>query len=150
MNIIICTDARGGMLFNNRRVSRDGAVSEDILYTVRGERLFIKPYSMKLFEPLFDRYDMPTVCDDPLGEAGDGEWCFIEDEDITPHLDRVERLLIYNWGSRYPYDLCFDPEHGLCGFKLSEKRKFAGVAHDEITRELYRPDHSKGENDEDI
>jgi len=125
------------MLFNNRRQSRDREVTADILKTVRGERLFIKPYSLKLFSE-FEEYPLMTVCDDPLSEVSDGEWCFIENQDVTPYLYKVERLLIYNWNREYPYELSFDM--GLLDelFRITDKRKFEGYSHEEITREIYR------------
>ena len=138
MNIIICVDKRGAMMFNNRRVSRDQYVTMDILKTVVGEKLYIKPYSEPLFSPFAEEFEMPTVSDTPLTVVKDGEWCFIEDEDITPYLDKVERLLIYNWNRTYPWQLKFDLESNLCSFRLTDKRKFAGHSHEEITREVYR------------
>ncbi len=127
-------------MFNRRRVSRDAAVCEDILKTVRGEKLFIKPYSEKLFAPLAEKYEPPSLCDDPLRVAKDGEWCFIEDEDISPYLECAEKVLLYNWNENYPFDLKFDLNLLRESFRLSERRKFEGRAHDEIVRELYRKD----------
>ena len=137
LNLILCVDKVGGMLFNNRRVSRDREVTADILKTVKGERLFVKPYSLKLFSE-FDDYSLMTVCNDPLNEVSGGEWCFIEDEDVTPYLDKVERLLIYNWNREYPFELGFDMKILDEQFRLTDKRKFVGYSHEEITREIYR------------
>lgn len=141
MNIILCTDKVGGMMFNNRRVSRDSTVYDDIMKTVRGEVLYIKPYSEKLFLPLAEKHGMPKTVPDPLRVATDGQWCFIEDEDITPFLDSVEKILIYNWNTRYPYELKFDTDNLIGNFKLTDRRKFEGTSHEEIIRELYRKDY---------
>ena len=140
MNVIVCIDERGAMLFNHRRVARDKAVYADILKTVRGERLFIKPYSEKLFLPFADEAELPTVTDDPLSVASGGEWCFIEDEDITPYYDKIEKLLIYFWDCTYPFELKLDVSFVRANFRMSERKKFAGAVHDAITRELYRKD----------
>ena len=137
MNLIICVDKDGGMLFNNRRQSRDREIISDILKTVQGERLYVKPYSKKLFDE-HEEYPLMTVCDDPLGIVGEGEWCFIENEDVAPHLHKVERLLIYNWNTNYPYELRLDLGILDKQFRLSDKRKLIGYSHDEITREIYR------------
>ena len=141
LNIILCVDKVGGMMFNKRRVSRDAAVYEDIMKTVAGEVLYIKPYSEKLFLPISEKYGMPTVVPDPLAIAKDGEWCFIEDEDVSPLIGKIKKLLIYNWNRRYPYELSFDLTIPSSLFMLSDKKKFEGVAHEEITRELFRKDH---------
>lgn len=140
MNIIICTDKVGGMMFNRRRVSRDSAVYEDIMKKTRGEKLYAKPYSEKLFLPLFEKYGAPEYSTDPLSKAKNGEWCFIEDEDITPYLDQVEQILVYNWNTVYPYELRFDLSILSSTFRLTDKIKFKGTSHDEITRELFRKD----------
>ena len=141
LKIILCTDKVGGMMFNNRRVSRDSAVYADIMKTVRGEVLYIKPYSEKLFLPLAEKYGMPKVIPDPLKVAKDGEWCFIEDEDISPVIDKVESILIYNWNRNYPYELKFDTQVLNDLFRLSGRDKFEGTSHEEIIRELYRKDY---------
>lgn len=140
LNIIICTDKVGGMMFNKRRVSRDSAVSEDVLKTTRGETLYVKPYSEKLFLPFGEKYAMPRVVENPLDIAKEGEWCFIEDQDVSPYLDKVEKLLIYNWNRFYPYELKFDLSILSSSFRISERDKFEGTSHEEITRELYRKD----------
>ena len=140
MNVIICIDKRGGMIFNKRRVSRDKLVCEDILKTVRGEKLYIKPYSKILFDPLADRYELPEISDDPMSIAKDGEWCFIEDEDVSAYADRIERLLVYNWNESYPYDLRFDMSILDQLFRISGRTKFPGHSHDMVVRELYRKD----------
>ena len=128
------------MMFNHRRVSRDRAVYENIMKTVRGEKIYIKPYSEKLFLPIAEEFGMPETVDSPLEVAKNGEWCFIEDEDITPYLDKVEKLLIYNWNRFYPYELKFDLNIPASSFRLSEKSDFEGISHEEITRELFRKD----------
>ena len=141
MNIVMCVGDGGEMLFNGRRVSRDEVACGDILKQLKGERLYIKPYSQKLFAPFEGNANLPTVCEDPLGTASDGEWCFIEDEDIMPYFDKIEKLLIYNWNLNYPYDMRLDLDYVRGKLRLSEMKKLVGKAHDKITRELYRKDY---------
>ena len=50
VKIIVCLDDNGGMLFNNRRQSRDRVVCEDVVKNLNGEKLFISPFSQILFE----------------------------------------------------------------------------------------------------
>ena len=50
MIVIVCTEDRGGMLFNNRRVSKDRTVIQKILELSEGKKLWIHPFSEKLFE----------------------------------------------------------------------------------------------------
>ena len=50
MIVIVCTEDRGGMLFNNRRVSKDRTVIQKILELSEGKKLWIHPFSEKLYE----------------------------------------------------------------------------------------------------
>ena len=49
MNLIVCIDDRGGMLFNRRRQSSDRYVTERILDMARDGRLLVNSYTAKLF-----------------------------------------------------------------------------------------------------
>ena len=49
MNVILCLDDNKGLLFNNRRQSRDKAVLDDIFNGLNGEKLTITSFSEKLF-----------------------------------------------------------------------------------------------------
>lgn len=49
MIVIVCIDDEFGMLFNQRRQSRDCILTEDILKTVGDKRLLIDKFSKTLF-----------------------------------------------------------------------------------------------------
>ena len=49
MNVIICLDQNNGMLFNNRRQSRDRIVRKNILEYINGAKLYMDEYSFKQF-----------------------------------------------------------------------------------------------------
>ena len=49
MNVILCLDDNNGMLFNNRRQSRDEKVIEKILEITKNKRLWVNKYSYSLF-----------------------------------------------------------------------------------------------------
>ena len=134
MIIIICTGERGGMLFNKRRVSRDELVILDIINTVGGRKLYIKPYSEKLFRE-FGGYEL---CEDPISACGAGDYAFIEDEDISPYLEDAEGLIIYNFSETYPYELKFDTPPTEFGLTRVDSKKFTGQAHEKIVKDTYR------------
>ena len=50
MKVIITLDDKNGMMFNNRRQSRDRAVTEHILALAEGKTLWVSPYTQKLIE----------------------------------------------------------------------------------------------------
>ena len=50
MKIIACLDDNNGLLFNNRRQSRDRVVIEDILKDCHNSKLWINNFSKSLFD----------------------------------------------------------------------------------------------------
>ena len=131
MTLIVCLDEHGGMTYNGRRQSRDGAVLEDIKRM--GGRVFISPFSEKYFAGI----DC-TVCENPLDEAGEGDLCFVEEPGAFRYLDRIDRIIIYNWNEVYPVDETFDISPLSEGFRLTGRTEFVGRAHEKITKEIYR------------
>lgn len=134
MKVIVCLDDRGGMTFNSRRQSRDPAVINDIISTIGHKRLFISPFSEKLFEGSKG----VKVAKDPLSRAGANDFCFIEDLPLLDYADKINTIIIYKWNRHYPSDKKFDIP--LCdrGFNLVETEDFVGASHQKITKEIYR------------
>ena len=130
MNIIVCLDKNGGMLFNRRRQSRDEKVFEDI----KGycENLYANAFSEKLLRS----YNVSFTLDNAmLDRAGSGEWCFVEDLSLAPYAKRIERVVIYRWNRIYPKDFSFDLS--LDGYTSVSVTEFAGKSHETITKEIY-------------
>ena len=50
MKLILCVDDKGGLAFNHRRQSRDRVLNEHILMHCGMHRLWISPYTARLFE----------------------------------------------------------------------------------------------------
>ena len=133
LTVILCTDERGGMIFNKRRVSRDKTLVTELMGGIDG-RLYINEYSKALFGEYSDRI---VVCTDALSEAPDGAVCFIEFPPFKPYLADISRFIIYNWNRRYPFDACLDVEPESEGFKLVSVTEFVGNAHEKITKEIF-------------
>lgn len=132
MNIIICLDDNNGMLFNKRRQSSDIKIREDIKSYLTDKPLFMNEYSKKQF----DNGIGICVFSDFLSEAKDGDFCFVETEDITPYIEKVNKIIIYKWNRVYPADFKFDTKL-LNGFSKTEDFEFEGNSHQKITREIY-------------
>ena len=49
MNVIICIDNNGGMLFNYRRQSKDRFVQEDIIQLIGNHRLWMNQFTKNQF-----------------------------------------------------------------------------------------------------
>lgn len=134
MKIFICTDKNGGMMFNNRRQSRDRIVIEDIMKQIRAQKLYIHSYS----KTLFPECENIVISDAPLDKAQDADYCFVENLELAPYQDKISEIIIYNWNCDYPSDFSLDIvlEHGK--WILEEESEFRGYSHEKITKEVYK------------
>ncbi|MBQ1224141.1 MAG: ribonuclease Z [Oscillospiraceae bacterium] len=132
MTIVICADKNGGILFNNRRQSRDSKLIEDLIAFAKNRKILSAPYSEKLFATT--DADL-CFCPDYLDKAGEKDVCFVEKEDPAPYLSAADELIVYRWNKVYPADRFFVPED--FGFRLANKTDFPGSSHDNIDREVY-------------
>ncbi|MBQ6702030.1 MAG: ribonuclease Z [Clostridia bacterium] len=131
MNVFVCLDDNNGMMFNNRRQSRDSSVKRVILQMAKGKRLFMNKYTGKLFA------GADIVIDDCfLKLAEEGDWCFVENESIAEHFDRIESLVVFRWNRVYPSDRRLDIDTGK--MVLEESFDFVGSSHDKITCEIWK------------
>lgn len=135
MKIIVCLDDKGGMLFNNRRQSRDRELNADVIAMTRNSRLCIEPYSMLLFEGS----EANILCErDFLDMADESDYCFVENRALAPYADRIDEIVVYHWNRRYPTDMFFDIDLQKEGFELISTDEFKGYSHDKITKEIFR------------
>lgn len=126
MTVYVCLDDRNGMLFNNRRQSRDGRVLEDIRACVP-EVLTIDCFSEKFLAAS----EIPFV----IGEPAPGVHFFLENRSASELLPMAETVVIYRWNRVYPADFRFDGD--LSGFTLQASEEFPGKSHERITKEVY-------------
>ncbi|MBQ8163536.1 MAG: ribonuclease Z [Clostridia bacterium] len=132
MKVIICIDDDCGMLFNKRRQSRDSKLIEDI--NALTDKLYITSFSEKLFKDA--KYSV-TVNDSMLDIAGKDDFCFVEDRDISPYENKIDKIIIYKWNRRYPSDFKFTFDLKRAGFSLASAYEFEGTSHEKITREVF-------------
>ena len=132
ITVAVCVCDRLGMMFNNRRQSKDRLLIHNLLSTYDGD-VYIHPYSRTLFE------ENPRihVSDNPLGDCADGALAFIENLPILPYAKSIDRLIIYKWNTNYPYDKQLDIDTDALGLTLVEESDFVGSSHDLITKEIY-------------
>jgi len=133
MRVIVCLDDKGGMMFNNRRQSRDRVLIEDVIKDVGEEKIYISPYSEALFEETDARV---KVKKNPLKAAKRDSVCFIEDMQLSEFKEEIDTVVIYRWNRHYPCDLYFDLD--MNEYKLEESLEFAGSSHEKITKEVYK------------
>ena len=134
MNVIICIDDNGGMMFNNRRQSRDKILINDLIEQIGSQLIRIDPYSQELFNSYMDKVH---ISDSFLDEAGENDYCFVENKHLMPYLDKINSIIVYKWNRTYPHDFDLDINLEKENFILSFTSNFVGNSHDEITKLIY-------------
>ena len=127
MNIIVCVDDNNGMLFNNRRQSRDRRLIRRVRNITEGHRLWMNAYSARLFG------DGVCVAEDFLDRAEPDDFCFIEN--VSVPREGIEQVILYRWNREYPADVYFDLDLG--GIEPNSIYEFKGSSHECITEEIY-------------
>ena len=134
MILIAALDDKNGMMFNHRRQSQDSLLRAHILNRTADSALWMNAYSARQFGACAENPPV-HVSEFFLTEADDGAYCFVENVDITPCIDRIEKIIIYRWNRVYPRDQVFPLD--LSRWKLTAAMDFAGSSHEKITEEVY-------------
>ncbi len=134
MIAILCIDDNNGMMFNQRRQSKDRVLLEDIIDYSQESKLYVNEYTYRMFSDL----NTENLIVDPkyLEKAGKGEYCFVEDRSLLSYEKKIEKLIVYKWNRRYPADVFLDITLGE-PWKIIETSEFQGSSHEKITREIY-------------
>lgn len=133
MIVIVCLDDKKGRMFNHKRQSRDQTVTEKIRKICMGKKLWMSPYSDRLYGSL-EGTDI-TVNPDFLSLAGSGEYCLAESEGIAVYEERIEQIIVFWWNRTYPADVYLDLD--LSRWERKERHEFPGTSHEKITEERY-------------
>ena len=131
MKVISIVDDDYGIMFNNRRVSKDSVLNEHIIKMLDGGKLWLSLYSKQLF---CDCENLEV--NQEFGFAGRDDFCFVEDSEIVSYEDMVDEVYLYKWNRKYPSDVKF-PKDMLNDFKLEGSTDFEGNSHEKITEERY-------------
>lgn len=97
MNIIVCIDDNGGMLFNQRRQSRDKVLLEDMMNMVSGmgKKLWIAPFSEKMLQPYKENCPFITVDEAFLEKADAPDYCFVENNALQQWKEKIDTVILY-------------------------------------------------------
>lgn len=131
MKLFACVEKSGGMLFNGRRVSRDSAVCDRMLFLAGERKIYLNAYSAGLFEVK----ERLFVSDDFLSLAGEEDFCFVENTAIP--VGDVEEVYLFCFHRDYPADTFFTLDL-KSDFKKIKTEHFAGSSHKKITLEIYK------------
>lgn len=91
MIIIACTDDNQGMLFNHRRQSQDRVQRQRMLEQTGERKLWVDTYTARMFSG--DDQERLEIDDQCLEHAGDGEYCFVEKEDLCQAEEKIEKII---------------------------------------------------------
>ena len=135
MILIMFIDNNGGMMFNRRRQSQDRIALEKILGMIAGSTLWMNEYSAGLFS----RLAAPQIHIDGqfLDRARPGDYCLVENVDVSPYLSFVEKIVLFHWNRDYPSDMKFPVKLNDGKWVLQGQEEFAGSSHEKITMEVY-------------
>lgn len=132
MIVIVCIDDNLGMMFNNRRQSRDINLIQKVIEIAKGSRIWVNKFSY----PLFETVNATVIVDEAfLSTTPNGEFCFVEDKELKSYETRIEKLIVFRWNRHYPADKKLDID--LSTWNLKESADFAGNSHKNITMEVY-------------
>ena len=131
MELIICTDERGGMAFNKRRISKDTEIINRVEQIAKGNDIYILPRS----ESLFEEYGITNyvVCDD-IQVPKEAHILFLEFSDLK--FERPEVIYHFNFNRHYPSDVRTDIT--FRNYDLLSQEDFAGSSHENITLSVYK------------
>lgn len=135
VEVIACVDDNYGLMFNQRRQSRDRIVIDHILQDARERCLYVDEYSAQLFAEADQCQIM--IKPDFLECAGPEDCCFVENSPLLPYESKIDRIILYRWNRKYPADLYFDISLTEYGWRLTESIDFPGNSHEKITRKVY-------------
>ena len=131
MNIIVCIDERGGMLFHQRRVSRDQVVILDIVNSIQ-EKIYMNEYSQKMFY----EYGIDKNIEIFTEISKDGCY-FIENQYLQPYVHNIEKLVVYCWNRHYPSDFKLDIDLSSSRWMKISDEDLQGKSHEKITKSIY-------------
>ena len=131
MKLVVCVDKNNGMLFNNRRQSRDRMLIHHILNLIGDKKIWINSYSENLFR-FKTEYNL---FEENFDEIGAEDYCFIENISPKSFEEQIDEIIIYNWNKIYPADMYFD----ICldEWMLKSEIEFEGFSHEKITQKIY-------------
>ena len=137
MFIIATVDESYGMMFNNRRISRDRVILEKLNELLDGKKIWANSFTA---EEYADSKIVFHIDDDFVDKAGEGEYVFIENIQIGKYREKIEGVILFYWNRRYPSDFKLDYIPRENGMVCVSKLDFAGYSHDKITMEVWKRD----------
>lgn len=132
MTLVTCIEKENGMFFNDRRLSIDRYLIDDIIKTIQGNCLLIMDYSYELFK---DKYKNIKIINELPNELEKNDFIFLENIDINQVINKFDKIILYNWNTNYPSDKKLKINSDI--WKLNNKTDILGYSHKKIIKEIY-------------
>lgn len=129
MKVIVCLENNNGITFNNRRLTKDKKIIEDIVSLVGDKEIICSSYSAELFL----NYKVNLNIDDNSYLPNGTNYYFLEN--IYPKYNNFSQLIVYKWNRDYPYDRTFSFDYNK--YKIKSIKDLNGFSHKKITRIIY-------------
>lgn len=136
MKLVVCLDDQNGLLFNNRRLSKDSCLRKRLLEVSKNAPLWMNAYSAAQFT---EGAESIKVDEAFLEKAGQDAYCFVENADVTSYAEQVQVLIVYRWNRLYPADTVFPLSLFTDKWKMVSSLDFPGSSHEKLTEEVYAP-----------
>ena len=132
MKLIVCVDSNNGMLFNNRRQSKDRILIQHILDLIGENKLWITEFSKNIFKD--KEYNLFEIQD--IEKIKKNDYVFIENHSPKILEDKVNEIILFNWNREYPADTFFDIS--LDNWVLESEEEIEGFSHKKIIKKIYK------------
>lgn len=126
MKIIVCVDQNNGILFNQRRVSSDKSIFNDI--KKNNYKIGISEYSKDIFDDNEVDYQV-------IDNGNFYDYIFVEDYNYQK-LDNIDEIIVYNFNRKYPSD--YKLKLNFDDYQIVNNYDFVGNSHDKITKVIYQ------------
>ena len=134
MKLIVCVSDNNGIMFNHRRQSQDGILREYLHKIVGENKLYMSPYSAKMFKEHPD-----IVVSENMDKLPEDAYYFMEDAEVEWYT--ISEIILCRWNRDYPADR-FLPDIKF-EFELKDTVGFKGSSHEKITVERWERRNEK-------
>ena len=133
MIVFLALDNQNGMMLNNRRQSRDSVLNQKMFDMIENKKLMIHSFSQKLLAK--DFANKIIIRDDFIDVAQSGDICFVENQHLSSHVDKISTIYVFRWNRDYLADFMLDID--LSKWHKEVVEDFVGSSHECITLEKY-------------
>ena len=133
MIVFLALDNQNGMMLNNRRQSRDSVLNQKMFDMIEDKKLMIHSFSQKLLAK--DFANQIIIRDDFIDDAQSGDVCFVENQHLASHVDKISTIYVFRWNRDYLADFTLDID--LSKWHKEVVEDFVGSSHERITLEKY-------------